>query len=174
MNRMGRRGNILAGAMARLPALLIVASLALLPPRLAQAADFPAGHLSFDLPAQWSAEGKRSKLDLVSPGEDAFIVLQVLEPGDENFLRAQTARVLSEYLADLNLADAGRKDSLGGMKAIRLKGTGSSDATSVSFQAAIVSPPGNAPVLVLAYTTMVNFAAAQPLFDAFFASLKPR
>ncbi len=174
MNRMGWRGGIGAGAMARLLALVFAASLALLPLGAARAADFPAGHLGFDPPAQWSVEGKRNKLDLVSPGEDAFIVLLVLEPGDENFLRAQAARVLSGYLADLALADAGRRDSLGGMKAIRLRGTGSSDATSVSFQAAIVSPPGHAPVLVLAYTALVNFAAAQPLFDAFFASLKPR
>jgi hypothetical protein len=171
MDRTGWRGGILAGT--RLRALLLILGLALLSPGAARADDFTAGHLSFDPPARWSVEGKRDKLDLVSPKEDAFIVLRVLEPGDDNFLRAQVARLLPGYLADLTLADSGRAVTLGGMKAIRFRGGGSSDATGVSFEAAIVTPPGHPPVLVLAYTTVVNFRAARPLFEAFFASLRP-
>jgi hypothetical protein len=60
------------------------------------------------------------------------------------------------------------------MPALRFKGTGSSDATSVAFTAAVVVPDKATPVLVLAYTTQVNFAAVESVFEAFFASLKPR
>lgn len=173
MDRMGWWVGILAGAAARLRALVFVVGIALLSPGVAQADDFVAGRLSFDTPARWSVEGKGSKIDLVSPDEDAFIVLQVLEPGDDNFLRAQVARLLPSYLADISLTDGGRAVTMGGMKAIRLRGTGSSDATSVSFEAAIVTPPVHPPVLVLAYTTVVKFRTARPLFEAFFASLRP-
>jgi hypothetical protein len=143
-------------------------------PARAESGQFPAGHLGFVLPAQWSAEANRSKLSLLSPGEDAFIVLSVLPPGDDNLLRAEAGQQINRYLADVALADGGHNTRLGGMPALRFKGTGSSDATSVAFAAAVVVPDKATPVLVLAYTTSANFAAAEPLFEAFFASLKPR
>ena len=140
----------------------------------AETGDFPAGHLSFQIPAQWVAEGKKAKLSLISPGEDAFILLTVLQAGDENAQRTQAAQLLSQYLADLTLFDSGEKTVVAGMPALRFKGAGSSDATSVNFTAAVVMPARYAPVLVLAYTTQTNYPAAEPLFETFLASLKPR
>jgi hypothetical protein len=140
----------------------------------AETGEFAAGHLSFQIPAQWVAEGKKAKLSLISPGEDAFIVLTVLQAGDENAQRTQAAQLLSQYLADLTLFDSGEKTVVAGMPALRFKGAGSSDATSVNFTAAVVVPARNAPVLVLAYTTQSNYPAAEPVFETFLGSLKPR
>ncbi len=155
-------------------ALLLCLALCAVVPARAESGAFAAGHLAFQIPAQWTSEGKKAKLSLVSPGEDAFIVLTVLQPGDENLQRAQAGQVLSQYLADMALADGGQKTTLGGMPALRFKGTGSSDATSVAFIAAVVVPGSNAPVLILAYTTQSSFAAGEPTFEAFLASLQPK
>ncbi|MEO8558946.1 MAG: hypothetical protein ABI439_07780 [Rhodospirillales bacterium] len=140
----------------------------------AQSGEFVPGRIFFQTPPQWSAEGKKAKLTLVSPGEDAFIVLTVLQPGDENLLRAQTAQLLNQYLTDMALADSGQRATIAGMAGLRFKGTGASDATSVRFIAAVVTPERNTPVMLLAYTTQKNFAAAEPVFEEFLRSLKPR
>jgi hypothetical protein len=157
-------------------ATVVAVALCLSMPMIAHAESgaFAAGHLAFQIPAQWSSEGRRTRFNLVSPGEDAFIVLTVLQPGDENVQRAQAGQLLNQYLADVALADGGEKTTLGGMPALRFTGTGSSDATSVTFVAAVVVPRGNAPVLVLAYTTQSSFAATAPAFEAFLASLHPQ
>jgi hypothetical protein len=154
-------------------ALALLAATAWSDPVKADPGQFVPGHLAFQTPPQWTAEGKKAKLTLVSPAEDAFIVLTVLQPGDENALRAQTGQLLSQYLTDMALADGGQRATIAGMPGLRFKGTGSSDATSVRFVAAVVTPERYAPVMLLAYTTQANFAAAEPVFEAFFASLKP-
>jgi hypothetical protein len=136
--------------------------------------EFLAGRLSFQIPPQWTSEGKKAKLTLVSPGEDAFIVLSLLQAGDENALRAQTAALLNQYLADVALSDSGEKTSFGALSGLRFKGTGSSDATSVAFIAALVGPERATPVMVLAYTTQSSFAGSEKLFEDFLHSLKPR
>jgi len=152
----------------------LFAGMAWTDPVRADPGEFVPGHLAFQIPPQWTAEGKKAKLTLVSPGEDAFVVLTVLQPGDENALRAQTAQLLAQYLADMALADSGQRATIAGMPGLRFKGTGSSDATSVRFIAAVVTPERYPPVMLLAYTTQANFAATEPVFEAFLTSLKPR
>lgn len=145
-------------------------------PAVAQTAkgEFPAGELEFVVPAKWNVEGGRQKVILVSPGEDAFVEFTLLQPGNENALKAQLGQRLTATLTDTVLSDDGQSTRINGMPAVKVTGIGSSDATAVRFVALALAPTPKQPVMVLAYTAQDGFPDLQPVFETLFASFNRR
>ena len=151
---------------------LVVGSLAAVPARAQDRAEYAPGNLHFTIPDRWSVETGKQKLTLVSPDEDGFVQFTVLQPGNDASLRAQVAQALTTYLSDTVLADPGDTTTITGMPGFRVSGTGSSDATVVQFVAVTVT--AGKPVLILAYASDDSFAAHSPIFEALIKSLKRR